>query len=352
MAREKYVAYVSTYTMGRQDKYGIRIYDVDIEKGRMIEKNLIEITNSSYITISHNQKYLYAITDFGVETYRILPDGDLEVINEGSINGMRGCYLSTDYEDKYLFVGGYHDGKITVLRLLDDGGVGEITDEVYHKGLGSIAERNFRPHINCVKMTRDNKYLCAADLGMDHVNVYRFDHVNGKLSQIDIIRSEQESAPRHLKFSQDGKYLYIVHELKNYIDVYTYQEIHGNPEFEKIQTISTLNDYHAGGSAASALNISADFNYMVSSNAGDNSAVIYKINKKNGMLSKILCLPISGDYPKDANLFPDNRHLVSLNHETNTMTFFNVDLEKGLLVMNGKEIEVPQPNCIIFHKLA
>ena len=352
MAREKYVAYVSTYTMGRQDKYGIRIYDVDIEKGRMLEKNLIEITNSSYITISHNQKYLYAITDFGVETYRILPDGDLEVINEGSINGMRGCYLSTDYEDKYLFVGGYHDGKITVLRLLDDGGVGEITDEVYHKGLGSIAERNFRPHINCVKMTRDNKYLCAADLGMDHVNVYRFDHVNGKLSQIDIIRSEQESAPRHLKFSQDGKYLYIVHELKNYIDVYTYQEIHGNPEFEKIQTISTLNDYHAGGSAASALNISADFNYMVSSNAGDNSAVIYKINKKNGMLSKILCLPISGDYPKDANLFPDNRHLVSLNHETNTMTFFNVDLEKGLLVMNGKEIEVPQPNCIIFHKLA
>ena len=352
MAREKYVAYVSTYTMGRQDKYGIRIYDVDIEKGRMIEKNLIEITNSSYITISHNQKYLYAITDFGVETYRILPDGDLEVINEGSINGMRGCYLSTDYEDKYLFVGGYHDGKITVLRLLDDGGVGEITDEVYHKGLGSIAERNFRPHINCVKMTRDNKYLCAADLGMDHVNVYRFDHVNGKLSQIDIIRSEQESAPRHLKFSQDGKYLYIVHELKNYIDVYTYQEIHGNPEFEKIQTISTLNDYHAGGSAASALNISADFNYMVSSNAGDNSAVVYKINKKNGMLSKILCLPISGDYPKDANLFPDNRHLVSLNHETNTMTFFSVDLEKGLLIMNGKEITVPQPNCIIFHKLA
>ena len=53
------------------------------------------------------------------------------------------------------------------------------------------------------------------------------------------------------------KYLYIVHELKNYIDVYTYEEVDGNPEFEKIQTVSTLNDYHAGGSAASALNISA-----------------------------------------------------------------------------------------------
>lgn len=350
MKQEKYVAYVSSYTIGDKDQYGIRIYDVDMENGRMTEKNKVKITNSSYITLSHNQKYLYSITDFGVESYKILPTGDLEVINNGSINGMRGCYLSTDYEDKFLFVGGYHDGKITVLRLNEDGGVGEITDEIYHKGLGSIAERNFRPHINCVKMTRDNKFLCAADLGMDHVNVYRFNHTTGKLSQIDMIRSEQESAPRHMKFSQDGDYLYIVHELKNYITVYTYKEVNGNPEFEKIQTISTLNDYHAGGSAASALNISTDFKYMVSSNAGDNSAVIYKIDEESGMLEKILCLPVSGDYPKDAVLFPDNRHLVSLNHETNTMTFFNVDLEKGLLVMNGKEIKVPQPNCIIFHK--
>ena len=71
-----------------------------------------------------------------MEAYRILPAGDLEKVNDGSINGMRGCYLSTDYEDKFLFVGGYHDGKITVLRLREDGGIGEITEEIYHKGLG------------------------------------------------------------------------------------------------------------------------------------------------------------------------------------------------------------------------
>ena len=33
------------------------------------------------------------------------------------------------------------------------------------------------------------------------------------------------------------------------------------------------------------------------------------------------------------------------------MTFFTVDLKKGLLVMNGKELQVNQPNCIIFHKI-
>ena len=353
MSKEKYVAYVSTYTSGMKDNiHGIKIYDVDMENGYFTEKDQVEITNSSYVTISHNGKYLYSITDFGVEAYKIEADGSLTMINQGTINGMRGCYLSTDYEDKFLFVPGYHDGKITALRLREDGGVGEITDEIFHKGLGSIAERNFRPHVNCVKMTRDNKYLCAADLGMDHINVYWLDHNSGKLKLVDIIRSEQESAPRHLKFSKDGKYLYIVHELKNYVDVYTYTEIsEKNPEFEKIQTISTLNNYHAGGSAASALNLSLDYKYIVSSNAGDNSVILFEIDENTGMLTKKFCLPISGDYPKDATLFPDNKHLVSLNHLSSTMTFFNVDLEKNVLVMHGKEIKVQQPNCVIFHKL-
>ena len=254
MKNDKYVAYVSSYTMG--DNYGIRVYDVDLENGRMTEKEQVEITNSSYVTIARNRKFLYSITDFGVEAYKIEEDGGLEMLNGVTINGMRGCYLSTDYNDKFLFVAGYHDGKITVLRIKEDGGIGEITDEVFHKGLGSIAERNFRPHVNCVKMTRDNKYLCAADLGMDHVKVYRVDHEKGTLKLADVIRSEQESAPRHLKFSKDGKYLYIVHELKNYIDVYSYEEKNDNPYFEKIQTIPTVNDYHAGGTAASALNCS------------------------------------------------------------------------------------------------
>ena len=157
--QDKYVAYVSTYTMGTltndEKSYGIKIYDVDMKNGRFTEKDQVEITNSSYVTISHNKKYLYSITDMGVESYRIEKDGTLTNINHASINGMRGCYLSTDYDDKFLFTAGYHDGKITALRLKEDGGIGAITDEIFCKGMGSVAERNFRPHVSCVKMTRD-----------------------------------------------------------------------------------------------------------------------------------------------------------------------------------------------------
>ena len=34
------------------------------------------------------------------------------------------------------------------------------------------------------------------------------------------------------------------------------------------------------------------------------------------------------------------------------MTFFRVDLEKGLLIMHGKEMHIDQPNCVIFQRLA
>lgn len=350
MKKEKYVAYVSTYTSG--DSHGIRVYDVDMENGRFNEKDKVEITNSSYITVSHNGKFLYSITDFGLEAYKILPDGALELINFAPINGMRGCYVSADYTDSYLFVAGYHDGKLTVLKILENGGVGPITDEVFHKGLGSVTERNFRPHINCARMTHDNKYLLVADQGMDHVNVYSLDLEKGKVKLADIIRSDLESAPRHIKLSEDGRFIYIVHEWKCYIDVYTYEDRDGEPYFEKIQTISTLRkNASKQGSASSALAFSKDYNYLLSSNAGDNSVIIYNVDKATGMLTTNFCLPVSGSYPKDAELFPNNKFLVSLNHESNTLTFFKVDLDKGIMTMNAKPMKISEPNCIRFYKL-
>lgn len=349
MEQEKYVAYVSTYTQG--DSHGIKIYDVNMETGRFTEKDKVEITNSSYVSISHNKKYLYSITDFGVEAYEILKDGGLKLINFAPINGMRGCYVSTDYTDRFLFVAGYHDGKLTVLRLNEDGSVGGITDEIYHKGLGSIAERMFRPHINCARMTHDNKYLLVADQGMDHVNVYRFDSDKGKVQLVDIIHSEMESAPRLIKISKDGRFVYIVHEWKCFIDVYSYEDRDNNPYFEKIQRVETVKVTKGSNNAASALSFSADYNYLLSTNVGDNSVVIYNVNQETGMLTKNMCLPISGEYPKDADLFPNNKFLVSLNHETNDMTFFHINLEMGTMIMNGPEIKVDVPNCIVFHKL-
>ena len=350
MAGEKYVAYVSSYTQG--DSHGIKIYDVDMEAGRFCEKDKVEITNSSYITESHDGKHLYSITDFGVESFHILEDGNLELVNFAPINGMRGCFLSTDYEDKYLFVAGYHDGKLTVLRLNEDGSVGAITDEIYHKTMGSIAERSARPHVTCAVMTTDNKYLLVADQGMDHVNVYKFDHVTGKVKLVDILRSALNAAPKTIQVASNGRFLYIINELKCTVDVYRYEDGKRGPNFELLQTVEIIKLSRGSVNSASGFGFSDDYKYLLCSVAGNNSVTVFNVDEETGLLTKNFSLPVSGDYPKDADFFPDNKSLVSLNHESNTMTFFRIDLEAGTMVMNGKGMKVHEPNCIQFHKLS
>ncbi|MCR5687080.1 MAG: lactonase family protein [Lachnospiraceae bacterium] len=347
---DRYVAYVSTYT--RNADKGIYVYDVDVEKGRFIPKDEVKITNSSYLTISHNGRNLYAITDFGVEAYTIKPDGCLENIGTASINGMRGCYLSTDYEDKYLFVAGYHDAKVTVLRINDDGTVGEITDEMFSAGLGSIIERSFLPHVTCAKMTRDNKYLCVCDCGMDQVKIYDFDSRTGKLRIKDMIRLDQDSSPRYIKFHKSGKFAYVIQEMANKIDIFSYNGEGDNPDFEKIGSVSTLNeDYKTSGSISCAMKFSPDHKYLMCSIAGGNSVTLYAIDEKTGLLDKRFNLPVSGDYPKDVAFFPDLKHIVSLNHESNTMSFLTLNLKDDTIVLNGPFIKVPSGNCIITKRL-
>ena len=48
--------------------------------------------------------------------------------------------------------------------------------------------RTNTPHVDCVKLTPDQKFLCAVDNGLDQVKIYRVDYTYGKLKLVDIIQ--------------------------------------------------------------------------------------------------------------------------------------------------------------------
>lgn len=89
----------------------------------------------------------------------------------------------------------------------------------------------------------------------------------------------------------------------------------------------------------------SDDKYLFCSNAGDNSFALYERDPENGLLYMKCVLPISGDFPKHISVFPDNKHVASINKNSNSITFFTVDYEKGLLVMNGRPLKIDTPNC-------
>ena len=169
---------------------------------------------------------------------------------------------------------------------------------------------------------------------------------------MDAIRCDLESAPRHFRYSKAGRFIYLMYELKNVIDVYTYKTGDRVPVIEKIQTISiTFAKDHGDLTAACAMRMSWDEKYLYCSNAGENTVSIYNRDADTGLLTLLCSLPISGAYPKDIAIFPDSRHIVSVNHDSGTLTFFKVDYEKGLLVMSGRSLPVNEPNCCAIVKI-
>lgn len=347
MGKKKYVAYVGTYTHGTSK--GIQVYDVDLENGKLTERAEVQVSNASHTAISKNGRFLYSIEDEGVAVFKRGPEGDLTRINSVSIDGMRGCFLATDVDGKYLYVAGYHDGKVTVVHTHKDGRLGSLMDGVFHKGLGSVAERNFRPHVNCVRPTPDNKYLCAVDNGIDQVKIYKINKKRDKLELVDILRCPRESGPRIIRFSADGRFAYLLFELSNEIKVYSYDGSGAAPEFELVQSISTLtkeDDKDAYHNAASGLALAPDGKHLFCTTAGENTVSMYEVDDKTGFLSKKFTLPISGEYPKDLVIFPDNQHIAVANHESNTVITFHVDYEKNIITMNDKPHKVETPNSI------
>uniref|UniRef100_UPI003261982A lactonase family protein n=1 Tax=Clostridium sp. NkU-1 TaxID=1095009 RepID=UPI003261982A len=145
-----------------------------------------------------------------------------------------------------------------------------------------MAERNFRPHVSCTRRTPDGKFIMVADLGIDQVKIYRFNEKDEEMILVDALHCELESAPKCFRFSSDGRFFYLISELKNVIDVFTYETGERQPKIEKIQTVSTTGPKHSQLTAACSMRMSNDEKYLFCGNAGDNSVSVYKRDKDTG----------------------------------------------------------------------
>lgn len=342
------MAYVGSFCYHGNNK-GLSIFDVDKENGKMKFREEVEEYNCAYVICARNKPVLYAVSEYGVTSYQILSDGSLDRMNTKKINGMRGIHLSISLDDKYICVSGYHDGKCTVLSVKQDGSIDRIKYQFYNRGYGSVAERTYRPHVSCTRLTWDNKYLFSCDSGIDQIRIFRFEPKKEELEQVSAVRCELGSSPRFFRFSGDGRFMYLVYEIKDAVEVYTYADDGRAPVMEKIQTVSTTaKKGDISMTAACAMRITHDGKHILVSNAGENTVTIFNRDPDSGLLSYANSLPISGDYPIDISLFPDDRHLAVANHASNELSFFDIDYDKDLLIMNDRNYAIPQPTSIRF----
>ena len=113
--------------------------------------------------------------------------------------------------------------------------------------------------------------------------------------------------------------------------VYSYDGSGKNPEFQLLQSITTLGKEDSNDAPITQLPVCLflrTVNIFFCTTAGENTETMYAVDQETGLLTKKFTLPISGDYPKDLMIFPDNKHIAVANHASNSITVFTVDYEK------------------------
>ena len=344
---DRYIAYVGSYTRGDSD--GITMLDLNADYAYYTIRGTVRIHNPSYLRLSDDGRFLYTNCDEGVAVFRSRGDGELELLDKASVNGLRPHYLDVDSKNEFLVTGGYHDGKLTVLRLNNDGTIAGVTDEVFMKSIGREAGINYQCHVSCALFSPDERFIMAVDMGMDQIRVYRFDRELGIVHLHDIVRCEMESNPMNMIFSGDGKYAYLTYENKDAVTQFAYDA--ETASFTKMDTCSSLQDNYTQYNDAVAVKLSSDDRHLFVTNSGDNSVAIYNIDPEDHHMERICVLPVSGIFPKDLLVLPNNRLITAVNQEGNSLTSFKVNYEKGTILMVDKPVRIVSPTSIQIKKL-
>ena len=355
--------YFGTYT-GKVSK-GIYRSELDLATGKLSPPVLAgEAASPSFLAIAPNQKFLYSvgeISDFGgkkagaVNAFAIdAATGNLKLLNQQSSGGPGPCHVVVDREGKNVLVANYGGGSAAVLPIQADGKLSEASSFVQHKGTSVDKGRQEAPHAHSINVDAKNRFAFVADLGLDTVQVYKFDAAKGTLTPNDppAAKVELGSGPRHFAFHPSGKFAYVINEMLLTVTVFDYDADKGilAPD----QTITTL---PAGvidrkGMSTAEVVVHPSGKFLYGSNRGHHSIAIFSINQSTGKLTEVGHQSMGIKTPRNFNIDPTGNYLLVANQDGDSVVVFRVDQDTGKLEPTGSTIEVPMPVCVKFLPLS
>ena len=348
---QKYYLFIGTYT--NTGSKGIYVYDFNSENGdAKWVSNTDSVTNPSYLTISKDKKYVYAVNETnGLAQGRVTAysfnkrKGKLHFLNTTFTGGDDPCYISTSSDNKWLAVANYTSGSAAFFPINSDGTVNPYT-QLIHDSIYRDPGDNATPHVHETVFSPDENFLFTPDLGLDKVMIYRFDPSGDKpftLSTPSSVASEKGSGPRHIVFSPNKKHAYLIHELSGTVTAYNYE----NGTLSQIQDVATFPKDFNGIKDAAEIMISPDGKFLYASDRGDiNQIVVFSIDPDSGKLTFKGTQSTLGSHPRFFMIDPTGNYLLAANQDSESIIIFKINKETGLLTNTGKEIHIPRPVCL------
>lgn len=337
---------IGTYTENSSSK-GIYYYSFNQNTGESKLLSTIMSENPSFITISENRKNFYSVNEFNngkqsLSSFIIKEDNTILKLNQIStdVNNKSGadpCNILLF--DNYILTSNYTGGSFTLFEIDDSNK--SLKNQIQYF---SYSEKS---HFHCAILSPDKKYIFISDLGTDIIHRFTIDKNNPKLPLIEHkicyqYKNENQAGPRHMVFSQDGKFLYVLCELDDLLSVFNYD----NGDIKHIETIKA---YEGNGKGSADIHFSKDGLYLYTSHRLKNDGIaVFKVDKMKGIVEKKSFVK-TGIHPRNFNITPNGKFLICACRDSNAVQIYEINNENGdLKYINNKDIIIDKPVCIKF----
>ncbi|MEZ6087453.1 MAG: lactonase family protein [Pirellulaceae bacterium] len=330
----------------------------DAEKGKLTTPELVfGINNPGFLALHPNGEVLYStgnIDDEDLLAALSIKEEDgkktLEMINAAAIGDGGAAHLSTDQAGKILLSAQYGGGSTAMFELDEKGGIKARSDLQKHSGGSEVVKgRQDKPHAHWVGTSPDGKFAFVPDLGMDKVVIWKLDLTDMKLVEHGYGTLPPGSGPRHMKFSPDGKHIYVLNELALTVTVFDYDAEAG--KMEEVQTIATISEEEKAKevtNSASEIRVHSSGKFVFAANRGHDTITVFSVNADDGKLTHVENEPVRGSIPRNFNIDPTGKWLIAAGRDSNTAAVFSIDQETGELTYSQHSVMVPSPICVLF----
>ena len=347
--------YIGTYTE-ESNSNGIYTYHFNQENGTFELLSSATAANPSFVTLSPDGKHLYAVSEYndgrqGAYSFDVSED-KVQLSNpvfhptppKDALPraGADPCHIITD--GNYVITANYTGGDISVSPLDTEGKLKAETQHIAF--VGKTPKRV--AHIHCIIPTPDKKYILATDLGNDRVYRFRYNKKARKNSEVLTAQRvayemSDGQGPRHLTFSKDGRFAYLIGELGGECVVLGYHK-------GKLKEVQRLMADEGGGRGSADIHISPDGRFLYTSHRLKKDGIaIFAIDPEKGTLTKV-GYQLTGIHPRNFAITPNGKFLLVACRDDNKIQVFRRDEATGELTDTSFNISVDKPTCIVFGK--
>lgn len=256
------------------------------------------LPDSIYVTLNRARTRLYAASmasasggaGGSVAAYDITQGRLIRLCREDAL-GEEPCHLCLDPDERFLYAANYASGSLSVFPLREDGALGPCLQHIRHHGHG-VHPRQTQAHVHQVLFMPGTRTLCAVDLGLDQIILYR-QAPDGSLAPAGEVRLPAGCGPRHLLFGP-GDMAYLTCELSCQVAALR----RTGDTLCLAAMLSTLPRCFVEGATAAALRLSPDGRQLIVSTRGEDSFAFYDLDAA-GMPALARVLPATDRFPRD-----------------------------------------------------